>query len=76
MTARNKTAAYPHDNYLIPLNLYFAWPLELKDEFFINAIKESARVIYEQAVNEGQDIEGTKQIKYGNYALGDEDLAS
>ncbi|KAG8683648.1 hypothetical protein FRC08_014159 [Ceratobasidium sp. 394] len=69
MTARNKGGAYPHDNYLIPLNLYFAWTLPIKDQFFIDALKESARVIFDQAVAEGQDIAGTKQIKYSNYAV-------
>ncbi|QRV98415.1 FAD-binding domain protein [Ceratobasidium sp. AG-Ba] len=68
MTSRSKGGAYPHDNYLIPLNLYYAWAPELFDEDFIEAMEESARVIFDQAVTEGQDIAGTKQIKYGNYA--------
>ncbi|KAF8601270.1 FAD-binding domain-containing protein [Ceratobasidium sp. AG-I] len=76
MNARSKGGAYPHDDHLIPLNLYFAWLTESHDDFFMSALKESTRVIFEQAVAEGQDIGGTKQIKYGNYALGDESLAS
>ncbi|KAG9119994.1 hypothetical protein FRC07_004700 [Ceratobasidium sp. 392] len=76
MNARSKGGAYPHDDYLIPLNLYFAWQGELNDKFFIDALKESTRVIYDQAVAEGQDIAGAKQIKYGNYAAAAENLES
>jgi hypothetical protein len=76
MNARSKGGAYPHDDYLIPLNLYFAWQGSLNDDFFINALEESTRVIFDQAVAEGQDIAGAKQIKYGNYAAAAEDLTS
>jgi hypothetical protein len=76
MTARNKGGAYPHDDFLSPLNLEFAWQDASQDEFFTNGMKESAKVIFNQAVAEGQDIAGSKQIKYGNYAPADEDLKS
>lgn len=76
MNKRSKGGAYPHDDYLIPLNLYFAWVGDVFDEWYITALKESTRVIREQAIAEGQDIAGTKQIKYGNYAAASEDLAS
>ncbi|KAG8734885.1 hypothetical protein FRC12_018302, partial [Ceratobasidium sp. 428] len=77
MNARSKGGAYPHDDYLIPLNLYFAWQGELNDSFFIEALKQSTQVIFNQAVAEGQpNIAGEKQIKYGNYASGSESLGS
>jgi hypothetical protein len=76
MNARSKGGAYPHDDYLVPLNLYFAWQGVTNDKFFIDGLKESTRVIFEQAVAEGQDIAGSKQIKYGNYAAAADDLAS
>jgi hypothetical protein len=76
MNARSEGGAYPHDDYLIPLNLYFAWQGSLNDDFFIGALKESTRVIFNQAVAEGQDIAGAKQIKYGNYAAAAENLTS
>ncbi|CAE6490275.1 hypothetical protein RSOLAG22IIIB_08836 [Rhizoctonia solani] len=78
MNARSKGGAYPHDDFLMPLNLYFAWlsPLDADDEWFQNALVESTRVIREQAIAEGQDIAGAKQIKYGNYAAAAEDLSS
>ncbi|KAF8599903.1 FAD-binding domain-containing protein [Ceratobasidium sp. AG-I] len=76
MNARSKGGAYPHDDFLVPLNLYFAWQGEIDDIFFINALEESTRVIREQAIAEGQDIAGAKQIKYGNYAAAAEDLTS
>jgi hypothetical protein len=76
MTARSKGGAYPHDDFLTPLNLDFGWLDASQDEFFINAMKESRQVIYNQAVAEGQDIAGSKQIKYGNYAAADDKLTS
>ncbi|KAG8737199.1 hypothetical protein FRC10_008464 [Ceratobasidium sp. 414] len=76
MTTRSKGGAYPHDNYLVPLNLYFAWTLPGKDEFFVDALKESTQVIFNQAVAEDQDIAGQKQIKYSNYAAAAEDPQS
>ncbi|CAE6480866.1 unnamed protein product [Rhizoctonia solani] len=76
MNARSKGGAYPHDDFLMPLNLYFAWVGSLDDEWFLNALDESTRVIREQAIAEGQDIAGAKQIKYGNYAAAAEDLSS
>jgi hypothetical protein len=76
MNARSKGGAYPHDDFLMPLNLYFAWVSPLDDEWFHDAIEESARAIREQAIAEGQDIAGVKQIKYGNYASATENLSS
>lgn len=76
MNTRSKGGAYPHDDFLVPLNLYFAWQGSLNDDFFINGLAESTRVIREQAIAEGQDIAGAKQIKYGNYAAAAEDLTS
>ena len=76
MNQRSKGGAYPHGDYLVPLNLYFAWQGEINDKFFIEALEESTRVIREQAIAEGQDIGGNKQIKYGNYAAAAEDLTS
>jgi hypothetical protein len=76
MTNRSKDAAYPHSDYLIPLNLYFAWLGESNDKFYTDAMKESTRVIRDQAIAEGQDIAGAKQIKYPNYAAASEDLSS
>ncbi|ELU42150.1 putative FAD dependent oxidoreductase [Rhizoctonia solani AG-1 IA] len=76
MNARSKGGAYPHDDFLMPLNLYFGWVSHLDDKWFHDAIEESTRVIREQAIAEGQDIAGDKQIKYGNYASANEDLSS
>ncbi|GAB1523382.1 hypothetical protein RhiTH_006526 [Rhizoctonia solani] len=76
MTKRSKGGAYPHDDFLAPLNLYYAWVGEEHDEWYQEALKESTRSIREQAIAEGQDIGGSKQIKYGNYASATEDLTS
>ncbi|QRW25529.1 FAD-binding domain protein [Rhizoctonia solani] len=76
MTKRSKGGAYPHDDFLAPLNLYYAWVGEEHDEWYQEALEESTRSIREQAIAEGQDIGGSKQIKYGNYASATEDLTS
>ncbi|CAE6360683.1 unnamed protein product [Rhizoctonia solani] len=76
MSKRSKGGAYPHDDFLAPLNLYYAWVGESEDEWYHAALEESTRFIREQAIAEGQDIGGAKQIKYGNYASATEDLAS
>jgi hypothetical protein len=76
MTKRSKGGAYPHDNFLMPFQLYFAWQDKSADRWMINSLKQSVRVIYNQAIAEGQDIAGAKQIKYGNYAAANEALAS
>jgi hypothetical protein len=76
MAARSKGGAYPHDNFLTPLNLNFGWQGASNDEFFLNLMEESMQVIFKQAVAEGQDIAGEKQIKYGNYAAAATDLTS
>ncbi|KAG8724004.1 hypothetical protein FRC09_000812 [Ceratobasidium sp. 395] len=75
-SAKSKGGAYPHDNFLTPLNLDWSWVAEPSDKFFISAAKESAQTILDQAIAEGQDVAGAKQIKYGNYAAADEDLIS
>ncbi|KAJ1306265.1 hypothetical protein OPQ81_010969 [Rhizoctonia solani] len=76
MSTRSKGGAYPHDNFLAPLNLYFAWSNGRYDDWYLDALKESTRIIREQAIAEGQDIAGAKQIKYGNYASATEDMNS
>ncbi|CAE6344847.1 unnamed protein product [Rhizoctonia solani] len=76
MNKRSKGGAYPHDDFLAPLNLYYAWSGDSNDNWYLDALKESTRVIRDQAIAEGQDIAGAKQIKYGNYALATEDLSS
>ncbi|QRV84352.1 FAD-binding domain protein [Ceratobasidium sp. AG-Ba] len=76
MSDRSKGGAYPHDDFLVPLNLYFAWQGSSNDEEFIDAMRESTDLIYRQAVAEGQDVAGAKQIKYPNYAASAESLQS
>ena len=62
-------SAYPADwsRGLLPLNLYFAWGVELADDHFIDAIKTSAATIAAAADAEGQNI-GDAAL-YGNYAV-------
>jgi len=67
----SKGGAYPHSSShpILPLFLYFAWALPTSDSFFTAAIQESAQVLLNQAISEGQDVGGANQIIYSNYAL-------
>ncbi|KAG8739096.1 hypothetical protein FRC10_006136 [Ceratobasidium sp. 414] len=76
LTTRSKGGAYPHDNFLVPLNLDWCWIGEANDAFFIDSARQSAQIILDQAIAEGQDVGGAKQIKYGNYAAAHEELRS
>ena len=67
-------SAWPHSQYLSPLNLYFAWPLGLSDTIFLKAIKDSANSIRAQAIAEGQKLDGLPT--YSNYAIAGSSLQS
>lgn len=58
----------------LPLNLYYAWGLELFDSDFHDAIKTSAATIRQLAVAEGQ-ASIVDAPHYGNYALFDTPLS-
>ncbi len=59
-------SAWPHDRYLSPLNLYFAWPLETSDNFILGALNTSAAYLLQAAIDEGQQIQDLPL--YTNYA--------
>ena len=67
-------SAYPpsRDKVLYPLNLYYAWALPTSDNYFRNAITQSAQAIEEAAIAEGQDVSGAHL--YTNYAIAGTDL--
>jgi hypothetical protein len=62
-----RQSAWPHSSSPLPLNLYFAWALESDDDYFRNAIVQSANLIADQAKAEGQDL--SKYTLYPNYAI-------
>jgi len=76
--SHSKGGAYPHDpsKPLFPLLLNYAWLLPSSDAYFKAVSKESARVLLNQAISEGQNIAGSNQIVYSNYVLPDTPLAS
>jgi hypothetical protein len=67
--SHSKGGAYPHDPSvpLLPISMFIQWEHEDLDSFFINALKEAASVITNQAISEGQ-TEASK-ILYPNYAI-------
>ncbi len=64
--------AYPHmasSNPVFPMDIEFSWALSSDDEIFINQIQLTTSNLLQMAINQGQDIGGSKQILYPNYAL-------
>ena len=70
-------SAYPHNSSstpLIPVALRFGWLLAVDDDVFINAMKSTAHAILQAAIDDGQNVSGSNQIVYPNYALPDTPL--
>ena len=61
---------------LFPISMQFTWASPSDDKLFIDGIKSSAAAILQAAVNDGQDVGGSKQIIYPNYAIEDAALQS
>jgi len=69
---QSQGGAYPHppsSNPLFPLLMAFFWDLPADDEVFIDEIKSTYERILQLALDDGQDLGGSKQIIYPNYAL-------
>jgi hypothetical protein len=65
---------YPHfasSTPLIPLLIQFSLALPSDDESFLNEIHLTRDALLQIVLNEGQDVGGSKQILYPNYALDD-----
>jgi len=61
---------YPHSsssNPLFPLLIAFNWDSSSDDEMFVNEVKSTFDVVLQLALD-GQDVRGSKQILYSNYA--------
>ncbi|KAG5640496.1 hypothetical protein DXG03_008325, partial [Asterophora parasitica] len=70
-THATTSSAYPPSRNigLSPLNIYYAWALELFDNDFHKAARKSAARIRELAIAEGQNVAGA--AVYPNYAIYD-----
>ena len=60
-------SAWPHNSNGLPINIYYAWALPTDDDFYHAAAIESARVLTETAIADGQQLDGLSL--YPNYAL-------
>lgn len=60
-------SAWPHSTSPLPLNLYFAWLSPSDDDYYRQAIVESANLLSNQAKAEGQDL--SSYSLYPNYAI-------
>lgn len=74
-THSDSASVYPpsRSTAYLPLNLYYAWGLEIADDSFHSAIKQSANQITAVALAEGQVGVDTAPI-YPNYAIYDTPL--
>ena len=69
---KSQGGAYPHvpsANPLFPILIQFGWLFPSTDDFFINEIQSAANRILQSVLNEDQDVDSVKQIRYPNYAL-------
>lgn len=69
---KSQGGAYPHypsATPLLPIFLQFSWRLPEDDAYFINEIELMANSILQAALDDGQNINGTTQIRYPNYSL-------
>jgi hypothetical protein len=69
---KSQGGAYPHvasTTPLLPILIQFGWRLPADDDFFISEIKLAADSIMQAALDDGQNGNGTIQIRYPNYAL-------
>ena len=62
-------SAYPPDRSLavLPSNNYFAWTNASADEFMAEAMRLSAKSLFEAGIQDGQDLKNA--APYVNYAL-------
>jgi hypothetical protein len=70
--------AYPHiasSTPVFPFPIQFSWALESDDEIFINEIESTRDALLQMVINQGQDVGGSKQILYPNYALSNTPLS-
>lgn len=75
---KSQGGAYPHISSptpLVPFFLTFCWGSPSDDGVFIDALKSSYNTMFQVALDDGQDIGGSKQIIYPNYAGDDTRLS-
>ncbi|KZO98683.1 Glucooligosaccharide oxidase [Calocera viscosa TUFC12733] len=73
-TTNNQGGSYPHSDALMPICFTFSWESPLDDSFWMSAVEESANVIMQTAIAEGQPLTGVDVVKYNNYATADTPL--
>ncbi|CAF4132375.1 unnamed protein product, partial [Rotaria sp. Silwood2] len=74
---KSQGGAYPHvpsSTPLFPLLIQFGWESSSDNNAFIDGLKSTTNTILQAALDDGQDIGGSKQIRYPNNALGDTPL--
>ena len=75
---KSQGGAYPHfpsSTPLVPFFIGFCWRLATDDDTFITELKSTYDAVFRIALSDGQDIGGSKQIIYPNYASDDTPLS-
>jgi len=67
-TSNNQGGAYPHSQALMPICYTWSWASSLDDAYWTQAIQDSANMIMQTAIAEGQPLTGSNVVKYNNYA--------
>ncbi len=60
---------------MFPIPIEFSWALESDDEAFLSLIQSASDTLLQLALNDGQNVGGSNQILYPNYALANTSLA-
>lgn len=75
---KSQGGAYPHvasSTPLFSIGILFGWQSPSDNDIFVNEIKSTYDTILQIALNDGQDVGGSKQIRYPNYAIDDTPLS-
>lgn len=75
---KSQGGAYPHiasSTPLLPLLIQYSWALPADDQVFLNEIKSTRDTLLQMVIAQGQNVGGSKQIVYPNYALDDTPLS-
>jgi hypothetical protein len=70
--------AYPHvasSTPLYPVPIQFSWALESDDDAFLSQLSSASETVLQLALDDGQNVGGSNQILYPNYALANTSLS-
>jgi len=75
----SQDGAYPHSSTsspLLPFLIQFCWASPSDDDIFLAELRSTRDVLFQIVLDEGQNVAGSKQIQYANYALDDTPISN